>query len=92
MYNDYLLDENSNKFDTLWLSDVFVYPEYRSKGVAKTLINMAKSNGLYIESKLYLCCETHLIKFYENQGFELIKPKTHLSSFWNIMVLNKISN
>ena len=89
MYNDYLLDENSNKFDTLWLSDVFVWPEYRSKGIAQKLINMAKSNGLKIVSTLYLACENHLIKFYENNGFELIKPKTHLSSFWNIMMFNK---
>jgi len=88
-YNDYLLDENMNKYDTLWICDVFVYPEYRGKGVAQKLIEIAKKYSNNITNKLYLACETHLINFYKKNDFILIKPKTHLSDFWNIMIYEK---
>lgn len=74
--------------DTIWASDLFVCPEYRSQGVALNLMYrcvewlqqeyLSKSENPTIEHNqitpgyLYLCCENHLVGLYAKKGCELI--------------------
>lgn len=58
----------------IWLSDLFVWPEFRSKGIATKLFTVAMEwvrQAPSITTKpefLYLCCESHLVKLYERYG------------------------
>ena len=56
-----------------WLDGVYVPLEYRGKGISTALIEFAKSKA--VELKLlafYLRCESHLVKLYENHGFQVV--------------------
>ena len=66
--------------DTIWASDLFVWPEYRRQGYAYKLFDIAV-NWLQTQIRnskdthpeyLYLCCENHLVGLYGKKGCELI--------------------
>lgn len=66
--------------DTIWASDLFIWPEYRRQGYAYKLFDIAV-NWLQTQIKnskdshpeyLYLCCENHLVGLYAKKGCELI--------------------
>ncbi len=83
-YNDFITPD-SDKL-TLWLSDVFVWPEYRSLGIAHCLIDKVKQTARELDSDIYLACEDKLVNFYKKQGWKIYIPnKTNLSEYWNIM-------
>lgn len=73
----FLVVENNSIFkgQKLWLSNIYVLPEYRNKGVAKAMINgvceVLKTK--YGVSKVYLWYyDTKMTSFYENLGFEYV--------------------
>ena len=52
--------------DIYWLTDVFVNPEYRRKGIGTSLIRHAIEG----KNKVLIHVEPHLVKFYSKFGFE----------------------
>jgi len=70
--------------DTIWASDLFIWPEFRKQGYASKLfdftVNWLQSQhsitnylGPYeAPTYLYLCCENHLVGLYAKKGCELI--------------------
>ena len=74
LYNESDIPNIQIDEDTIWISDLFIWPEFRNKGIAKKLfieiinwINKTKT----IQNKpdyLYLCCESHLVDFYKKQN------------------------
>jgi GNAT superfamily N-acetyltransferase len=89
-YNDFIIKDSSKNIYTLWLSDVFVWPEYRSQGIAKNLIEIVKKTAIEMGEQIYLACEDELIKFYENKEWKLIKSEKKLFNYWNMMTYNDI--
>lgn len=69
---------------TLWLSDVYVWEEYRRKGISKQLIEKVKNVAREMNEEIFLECEDDLIKFYSNQGWSLVNT-SKLYNYWNIM-------
>jgi GNAT superfamily N-acetyltransferase len=69
--------------DTIWASDLLIWPEFRRQGFANKLFDFAvgwlqqqldnpeviKNNSL---KYLYLCCENHLVGLYAKKGCQLI--------------------
>jgi len=59
--------------DKKWLTELYVIPEYRNKGIGKLLIKKAKEvcNSLNFEG-VYLSCLEELIFYYKKLGFHFI--------------------
>lgn len=55
----------------IWLTDLFVHPDYRKQGIATRLIHAAKHycHRHHIEA-VYLWTERENIAFYEKRGFQ----------------------
>ena len=79
-YDDFIINDNK----LLWLSDIYIWPQYRSRGLANKLINIIKHNT---KEDIYLACKDDMIKFYEKKDFRLLNIK--ILDEWNIM---KFSN
>jgi GNAT superfamily N-acetyltransferase len=66
--------------DTIWASDLFVWPEYRNQGIALKLMyacvgwlqQQIPNHKTSPVEYLYLCCENHLVGLYAKKGCELI--------------------
>lgn len=70
--------------DTIWASDLFIWPEFRNQGIALKLMyacvgwlqsqlgNHDSSGKFTGIDYLYLCCENHLVGLYAKKGCELI--------------------
>ena len=88
-YNNFITNStmNSQNNYTLWLSDVYVWEEFRGKCIAKSLIDKVKKITLEMKEEIYLACEDELIKFYSNQGWSLVETYK-LYNYWNIMKFN----
>ena len=81
---------NNNK--ELWMNDLFVWPEWRSKGIATMLIKHVIDITKTMCKKIYLSCEKKLINFYLNKGWKPIKINTlntFFSDYWTIMFYNQ---
>ena len=83
-YNDFTIYNDDRDKDTLWLTDLFIWPEYRSKGYSNILINYVKEIGKELNKDIYIACEDKLINFYLNKNWIFIKL---LDNIWNIMIL-----
>ena len=87
-YNNFITNSTSEKSEnTLWLSDVYVWEEFRGKGISKQLIERVKNVALEMNEKIYLACEDELIQFYGNKGWSLVNT-SRLYNYWNIMEFN----
>lgn len=88
-HNDFNIYGDPEKDNMIWwMTDVFVFPNWRNRGVASALINhvieFAKKNN----QDLYLACEKELIQFYQNKGWKILNvPHTNLTNHWTIMAL-----
>ncbi len=91
-YNDFdiFIDDNKNN-TTLWLSDLFVWPEYRGQNISSMLINHVKNIANNKNTELYLACEDYLIKYYNKFGFNKINKNINKDIYnnkyleWNFM-------
>jgi GNAT superfamily N-acetyltransferase len=84
-FNIYTDTEKDN--NALWMTDVFVWPEWRSKGIASRLIDYVFRVAEEMNEPLHLACEKHLISFYKNKGWNrLYSPFTNLTDHWTVMV------
>jgi GNAT superfamily N-acetyltransferase len=88
-HNDFNIYGNPEKDNEIWwMTDVFVFPNWRNKGVASLLINYVIEFAKENNQDLYLACEKELILFYKNKGWlPLNVPHTNLNDHWTIMTL-----
>ena len=56
--------------DRVWITELYVLPEYRNKGIAKILIKKALDTAKNCElQEVYLSCLENLVCYYEKLGF-----------------------
>ena len=56
-----------------WLDGIYVPLEHRGKGISTALIDFAKARAIELQlSAFYLRCEAHLVKLYNNHGFQVV--------------------
>ncbi len=61
-----------------WIGGVFVAPEHRRKGIAKTLVNAAKKHAQQLGiDVVYLQCESHNVGLYQQLGFVSLHQAKH---------------
>jgi len=59
-----------------WLDGIYVPQKHRGKGLSTRLIEFAKSKAIELKlPALYLRCEDHNVKLYENRGFQVIETE-----------------
>ena len=87
--NNFLSTKNDKTEQTLWLSDVYVWENYRNLGIASLLVEHVKNTAKQMDKQIYLCCDDSLIKFYSNKGWNLIESVDKLYNIWNIMTFNE---
>ena len=85
-YNDFLSDK---KDYTLWLSDVYVWENYRNCGIASQLLDKVNKKAIELNKQIYLACDNDLSKFYSKKGWRLIESIDKLYNIWNIMTYNE---
>ena len=56
--------------DRVWITELYVEPEYRNKGIAKLLIKKALDTAKNCKlQEVYLSCLENLVCYYEKLGF-----------------------
>ena len=56
--------------DRVWITELYVLPEYRNKGIAKILIKKALDTAKNCDlQEVYLSCLENLVCYYEKLGF-----------------------
>ena len=56
--------------DRVWITELYVEPEYRNKGIAKLLIKKALDTAKNCDlQEVYLSCLENLVCYYEKLGF-----------------------
>jgi ribosomal protein S18 acetylase RimI-like enzyme len=89
-YNDFnIFVEDLDNINSLWLTDLFVWPEYRNKGISSRLIDHVINIAVKLDTKLYLACDNSLINYYKKYGFSIIDINDSkyniLNQNWNFM-------
>ena len=86
-FNDFDIFNDERDKETLWLTDLFIWPEYRSKGYSNILINHVKEISKELNKEIYIACEEKLINFYLNKKWKIINiPNKSLNNLWTIMI------
>lgn len=86
---DIYKEDEKNK-QSYWMTDLFIFPEYRNKGVGSLLINFAMEYSKSKLPNLHLACYENLIAFYEKKGWKILsKDKDDIQDMtpWTIMKL-----
>ena len=82
-------EEEKNK-QSYWMTDLFIFPEYRNKGVGSLLINYVMDYSKKNLPNLHLACYENLVSFYEKKGWIILsKEKNDIldTTPWTIMKL-----
>jgi GNAT superfamily N-acetyltransferase len=88
-FNDFDIFNDERDKNTIWLTDLFIWPEYRSKGYSNILINHVKKISKKINKEIYIACEDKLINFYLNKKWNIINIlNKSLNNIWTIMIFN----
>lgn len=90
-YNDFnIFTDDSYNIFSLWLTDLFVWPEYRNQKISTLLINHVINICNHINTDIYLACEDNLINYYNKYGFSIIDTsniKYNIKNTnWNFMM------
>jgi GNAT superfamily N-acetyltransferase len=90
-YNDFDIFANDmDNIYSLWLTDLFVWPEYRNQGVSTLLINHVINIAENINTELYLACEDTLLNYYKKYAFTIIDTSNMNYNIrnenWNFMM------
>jgi hypothetical protein len=86
---DIYKEEEKNK-KSYWMTDLFIFPEWRCKGIGSLLINYAMDYSKKNLPNLHLACYENLIAFYEKKGWIILsKDKDDIldTTPWTIMKL-----
>jgi len=91
-FNDFSIYEDDKMNESsLWLTDLFVWPEYRKKGIGKLLINYVSRLSQNMDIPLHLACSPDMISYYRNLGWCILYTKKKDSRHWTYM-LNSFIN
>jgi GNAT superfamily N-acetyltransferase len=72
-FNDFSIYENDyTNESSLWLTDLFVWPQYRNKGIGKLLVNYVARFGKKMDITLHLACSTDMISYYRKLGWDIL--------------------
>ena len=94
-YNDFdiFINEQTNK-ETLWLTDLYVWKDWRGKGISTILIEHLKKIANNKKIDLYLACEDSLVDYYKKHGFTKVDEDNKIYNIqnnkynkWNFMSL-----
>jgi GNAT superfamily N-acetyltransferase len=91
-YNDFdiFLNEEDNK-KTLWLTDLYVWKDWRGKGISSILIDHVKKIANNKKIDLYLACEDSLVEYYKKYGFNKVNKEDKIYNIknnnWNFMTI-----
>ena len=94
-YNDFdiFLNEEDNK-KTLWLTDLYVWKDWRGKRISSILIDHVKKIANNKKIDLYLACEDSLVEYYKKFGFNIINKEDKIYNIkykkynnWNFMTI-----
>ena len=86
---DIYKEEEKNK-QSYWMTDLFIFPEWRCKGIGSLLINYVMEYAKQKLPNLHLACYENLISFYEKKGWIVLnKNKDDILDMtpWTIMKL-----
>ena len=91
-YNDFDIFNDDRDKQTLWLTDLFIWPDHRSKGNSNILINHLKKISKEMNTDIYIACEEKLINYYLNKDWKIINniPNKLLNNIWTIMIFRSI--
>jgi GNAT superfamily N-acetyltransferase len=94
-YNDFdiFVNDQMNK-NTLWLTDLYVWKDFRGKGISSILIEHVKNIANNKKIDLYLACEDSLVEYYAKYEFKKVDNynkiyniKNNKYNKWNFMSL-----
>ena len=89
-FNDFTIYNNKKINDSsLWLTDLFVWKQYRNKGVAKLLVKYVYQITQQMDIQLHLACNYDMINFYTNLGWKIIYPENdneNDNKYWTYMI------
>jgi len=89
--NDFdIYKEDEKNKQSYWMTDLFIFPEWRCKGIGSLLINYVMDYSKKNLPNLHLACYENLISFYEKKGWIVLnKNKDDILDMkpWNIMKL-----
>ncbi len=86
-FNDFSVYEDDNMNESsLWLTDLFVWPQYRNKGVGKLLINYVSRLSHKMDIPLHLACSSDMISYYRNLGWNILYTKKNNERYWTYMI------
>ena len=72
-FNDFSIYDNDNMNESsLWLTDFFVWPQYRNKGIGKLLVNYVSRLGKKMDITLHLACSTDMISYYRKLEWDIL--------------------
>ena len=86
---DIYKEEEKNK-QSYWMTDIFIFPEWRNKGIGSLLINFVMEYSKKNLPNLHLACYENLITFYKKKGWKILsKDKDDVQDMtpWTIMKL-----
>jgi GNAT superfamily N-acetyltransferase len=87
-FNDFSIYESDNVNESsLWLTDLFVWPQYRNKGIGKLLVKYVSSLAKRMDISLHLACSPDMINYYRKLGWSIlttIELSNHIH--WTYMI------
>ena len=98
-FNDFsIYDDDKMNESSLWLTDLFIWPKHRNKGVGKMLIKYVARLAEKMDVPLYLACHQDMINYYTKLGWNLLditpitKPITKSQTQLWFYMLNNFNN
>ena len=86
-FNDFTIYNDKKKNDcSLWLTDLFVWNQYRNKGVGKLLVEYVYRITKKMDIPLHLACSSEMIIFYTNLGWNIISSEIDNDKYWTYMI------
>jgi GNAT superfamily N-acetyltransferase len=75
-FNDFsIYDDDKMNESSLWLTDLYIWPEYRSQGIGKLLVNYVSRLVEKMDIQLHLACSSDMISYYRNLGWNILYTK-----------------
>ncbi len=87
-FNDFSIyeDDNINE-SSLWLTDLFVWPQHRNRGIGKILVKYVSTLAKRMDIYLHLACSPDMISYYRKLGWTFLNTiKLSNNREWTYMI------